>query len=275
MDDNFFDPSPSPNLDPADPLREWASQLQDPEIAKLMATDPKAAAQRLSDLGIPPPPDHIHAYTDGLGAENNVNAFNRNLKGTPGTFGGDPALQPATPDTSAPIRTKPDGTIAGNISDDPNAPIPGARPGSLLDKLLRPTQPGAPVPAPEAVPLPASDPRKSIPNDFDPATPPAVAETTPLPQARPAEAGPGASDLSAQKKKKSDDLGDALGGFSKSLSGVKPIAPPAPNFVGTPSVRGSHPIGAPNLQNLLSLVGQPQASPLSLTLGRLLATGKA
>lgn len=266
-DDNFFDPTPSPNLDPADPLREWATQLQDPELVKLMASDPKAAAEKMIELGIPPPPPHILQYADGMGTENNINAFTRNLKGSPGTFGGDPAL-----DTSTPVRTNPNGTIAGNLTDDPNAPIPGTRPGSILDKLIRPTQPAGDVPwgVPNPpTPLPTPDPRKVVPNDFDPAPP---TETVPFPQTRPAEAGPGASDLSAKKK---PSAGDALSDFSKSLSGVKPIPPPAPNYVGTPSVRSGHPIAAPNLQGLLGLVGQPQASPLALTLGRLLATGKA
>lgn len=269
-DDNFFDPSPtaSPNLDPADPLREWASQLQDPEIAKLMATDPQAAAKRMADMGIPPPPDHIHAYTDGLGPENNVTAFTRNLHSDPGTFGGaDPALDPSTP-----VRTNPDGSIAQNVSTNPDAPIPGARPGSILDKLLRPAQAAADVPwgVPNPpTPLPTPDPRKStLASDLDPAEP----ESVPLPQERPKEAGPGASDLSAKSK---TPKADALSEFSKSLTGIKPIPPPPPNHVGTPSVRSPTAINAPNLQNLLSLVGQPGPNPLALTLGRLLATGKA
>lgn len=291
MDENYFDPQPmaSPNLDEADPLREWAAQLQDPEIAKLMATDPEAAAKKLADLGIPPPPPHIMRYTDGLSRENSP--------GTP--IGGSPPL-PTQTVGGAPslpvVRTLPNGKIAGNITDndppsytDPMGAVPGGtaapatggpllpptKPGALFGYIGGGAPPAAPVASPQVGVKPGNSrrPSQDIDPGFDPAPEPEFNPSAgqPLvPRARPVEAGP--TDISAKKK---EDTGDALSGFSKSLAGVKPVPGAPPNYVGTPAVRSHGNISAPNLQTLLGLVGQAGPSPLGLTLGRLLATGKA
>lgn len=117
------------------------------------------------------------------------------------------------------------------------------------------------------VPLPQADPRKQLPGEaFDPeaSTPQPTKSTLEQEQA-------GNTDVSARKK---SDLAGGLADFGKSLQGVKPVAPPAPNFVGTPSVRSPTPIPGAQLSSLLQLVGQSPHGP-GLTLGRLLATGKA
>lgn len=106
---------------------------------------------------------------------------------------------------------------------------------------------------------------------LDPEVNPSPQSGIPLPRSRPSEAGPSSTDLSAQKK---PSVGDAFGDFSKSLAGVKPVQPPPVNPVGTPSVRSPSAMAAPNLANILSLIGQGNAPTLS-TLGRLLVAGKA
>lgn len=262
--DNFFDPeiSASPNLPESDPLREWAAQLQDPELAKLMAEDPAAAAKRMADLGIPPPPPQIQSYAEG-------------------GLGDERSRTMARPTE-----------IVGGASPPPPEPSPKAPPfsltpaeGSMGDKIVRllgstfgpqQNQPGqipatGPTPGrPGPVAREALAPGPSLPGtDLDPEINPnpVVAGATPIPRENPTRS----TDVGAQSKSK----GDALSDFGKSLQGVKPVAPPAPNYVGTPSVRAPGHIGAPNLQALLNTVGQPGPSPLGVTLGRLLATGKA
>lgn len=131
---------------------------------------------------------------------------------------------------------------------------------------------------PNAVPAPEPSPRltreDNIPSGaaLDP-VPEAVADRVPLPRARPTEAGAGASDISAQSKKPA--AADALGDFSKSLAGIKPIQPAPVNPVGTPSVRAPHATGAPNIQSLLQMIGQQNSPTVLSTLGRLLVAGKA
>lgn len=262
--DNYFDPIASPTLGEEDPLRTWAQQLQnDPELPKLMATDPQGAIDRMAKMGIPPPPPHIMSFTDGVDASNAPPSppSLRMPFEKPGGMVPSQTIGGAVPQYSDPV---------GAGAFDPQMPVFGPDGKMMGNQTSAQGQP--PVAAADAIPLPTPDPRKSLADSLDPT--PAPAEAVPLPVPRPAEAGPGASDISASKKKK-EDAGDALGGFAKSLQGVKPIAPPAPNFVGTPSVRAHGNIAAPNLQNLLSMVGQPGPSPLALTLGRLLATGKA
>lgn len=121
----------------------------------------------------------------------------------------------------------------------------------------------------------ASDPTPNTPppiNPLDPVETAGAGESVPLPRSRPKEAGPGASDISAQKKKEKED---ATSDLMKTLSGLKPIAPPPLNPVGTPSVRSPTATNAPQLSQILQLMGQSgQASP-GLTLGRLLVAGKA
>lgn len=281
--DNYFDPVASPNLGQDDPLRTWAAQLQsDPDLPKLMATDPQAAIEKMKALGLPPPPGDLMSYTDGLAKENSPSA---NLGGanpplpTQSIGGATPPPPPTAAIPEPPSRILREGSIADRLYrawNDGPPPVIGPN-GKMMGNLT--SSQGVPPVAPGAVepqiPLPASDPRRLAALDpvIDSEINPNPSSGIPLPVPRPKEAGVGASDLSARKK--IDETGDALGGFSKSLQGVKPVAPPPPNYVGTPSVRAHGNISAPNLQSLLSLVGQPGPSPLGLTLGRLLATGKA
>lgn len=271
-DDNYFDPistaTASPNLSQDDPLRAWVAQLQsDPDLPKLMATDPQAAIAKMQAAGIPPPPADLKQYTDGLGPENSIPGIKRQTM--PGTYGGaDPAPTPAAAPTP-PFNPTPQ---AGSITE---------RMYRLLGSTFGPSTAQA---SPEPVPVPMADPRKAAPAappvaPAAPATPPNYLD--PLePEVNPHPVAPGGVPLptpnpTTPAAAAKPSTADALSGFSKSLQGVKPVAGPPPNFVGTPSVRSPGAISAPNLQALLGLVGQPAPSPLGMTLGRLLATGKA
>lgn len=130
--------------------------------------------------------------------------------------------------------------------------------------------PAVPVVAPPPA-VPVAGPA-SAGGALDPAEEPSAAETVPLPRARPAEAGPGSSDISAQKK---GDLSGAFTDFTKTLSAVKALQPPAVAPVGTPSVRSATAAGAPNIASILQQIGASQKPDPLLTLGRLLVAGKA
>lgn len=268
MEEDYFSPSASPNLPQDDPLRSWLSAVQsDPQLAGLMTTDPQGAIDRMKELGIPPPPQGFTAYTDGLGAENSIP--NRHPKGTPpGTYGGaepsvpyPPGGDPMTADARPP-------SILERAKTAVTGMFPTFSPSGQLQGNLTSAQGQPPAAAP---PLPVPRPQVAAAASSDD-TGANLDGGVPMPRARPPEAGPGASDFSAKKK---ESLGDALSGFGKSLQGVKPVPPPAPNFVGTPSAPSHPAIQAPNLNALLAMVGQGAPSPLGLTLGRLLATGKA
>jgi hypothetical protein len=173
---------------------------------------------------------------------------------------------PASPSTPGLAYSDP----GGGFGADPSGELPVFGPGGKMQGNLTSGQ-GQP---PTAVPPLATPPSVVAPaapsSAFDPT--PEVPSSVPLPRPRPAEAGPGASELSSSKK---PSASDALSDFSKSLAGVRPVAPPALNPVGTPSVRSPTAAGAPNIQALLQMIGQQnQATPLS-TLGRLLVAGKA
>lgn len=268
--ENFFDPIASPNLPEDDPMRAWAAQVQsDPQLAQLMATDPQGAMDRMKELGIPPPPMGFTAYTDGLTAENSIP--NRHPKGAPpGTYGG------AEPDPVIPPGTDP---MAGNLPRNKSIieRVVGAFPtfgtnGKMMGNLTSaqgqpPAAPGADLseqPTPSTgVPIPRADPRKEVPAGFflDPQT----AGDDTLPE--------NATSTEGRVTKK----GEAKEGFSdlaKGLEGVKPPPGVPPQKISSPNSPRPNAIQAPQLSALLSLVGQP-ASPVAMTLGRLLATGKA
>lgn len=223
-------------LSPDDPLRAWVQSLDDPGMAALLATDPEKAKEIMIQRGIAPPP-HATPYADATASSDPEAAGGMQVPAYPPDSG-----------ANAPIRTASDGSIMGNITS-PASPTRAVNP-----------------PASNVLPVPTSPT-----NALDPEE---TASTIPLPQERPKEAGPGASDLSAKKKDK--DYAGALGDFSKSLAGVKPVQPPPVNPVGTPSVRSPSSSGAPNIANLLAMAGQQaQQHALAQTLGRLLVAGKA
>lgn len=297
MAGEFFDPTPdavttpSSNLPENDPLREWAAQLQDPEIMAAMAKDPQSAINKMIERGIPPPPPEISRYAEG-----GIDTLRNPPLPTQVVGGATPAPQipPGTDPMSPniPAETGADAwrrakNIGSGIVDsvkETGSNIAGALPtfdirGKLMGNLTSSQgTPSKPEPAysgggvgsdPDARRLPVPPPT----NYFDPepeVNPSPVAQgQVPLPREnplRPTEAG-------AQSK--TDQWSQGLQGFSDSLKGVKAPAGPPLNPVGTPSVRSPSSINAPALTNLLSLVGQPAPSPLALTLGRLLATGKA
>lgn len=136
--------------------------------------------------------------------------------------------------------------------------------------LSQPKEPFRMTPDPDIPAQPPAETKVAAnpTNSFDPEA------TTPMPKERPAEAGPGATegdtDVSAQSKGMS--TGDRI---TKALSGLKGMAPPAPNPVGTPGVRAPNNIATSPIHQLLAVLGQ-QASPDPIaTLGRLLVAGKA
>lgn len=168
----------------------------------------------------------------------------------------------------------------------PQAPATGSifgRLGKLLEGSPDPTASQGPVtlnpsgvapagspPAPQPAPTPgAAPPVNANPFDPEPNPSPVAPGTIPLPRPNPTQD----TDVSSQEKKKT--VGDALSNLSKTLAGVKPIAPPPVNAVGTPGVRSPQAVNAPNLSQILQLLGaQAKPDPIS-TLGRLLVAGKA
>lgn len=264
--DNFFDPpSASPNLPEDDPLRQWAMDIQrDPELHKLMATDPQAAARRMADMGIPPPPGNLQAYTDGQDASNSVPpiAPYRTARSGPGIIGG--AEPPPTPGSNF------DPSQMANAGGEQFPVFKGGKlQGNLTSAQGTPPATNPPLPDQKIPPATTTVASADTGSYFDPP----ILDPEPNPSAGqplvPKER-PVSTDLSSKNK-----TADGLDSFSKSLQGVRPIPPAPPNFVGTPAAPHHTAITAPNLQHLLSLVGQPGPSPLGLTLGRLLATGKA
>jgi len=258
-----FDPAGT--LSENDPLREWAKNLEtDPVLGTLLLTDPQAAIDRMVAKGVPPPNTGTSAFSepsrDQIPDYGNAKPASVPLppERTP-----NPPFTPGVPPTSIFGRLglgqgKP---AAAEVVTDPTADQgPHRLPSAGATKAWR-----------DSTPLPGTVPVAAAATPFDPApvpSPPVV----PLPVERPAEAGAGASDVSAKKK---PDLGDALTDFSKSFAGVKPIPPPALNPVGTPSVRTPHAAGAPSIAALLQYMGQT-AQPSALSnLGRLLVAGKA
>jgi hypothetical protein len=210
-----------------DPLKAWLSQMNDPGLAALMVTNPEKAKEIMIQKGMPPPPDSASAFTD-------------------------PATGMNVPGASPFVRTNPDGTIAGNLSNppDPDIPLPTPDPRKTT------------APPPQVTPQPtlnALDPEEN-PN-------PVPEGSVPTPLARPTEAGP--------PNKAKPSVSDALSDFSKSLAGVKPIPPPPLNPVGTPQVHAPNALRTPDIASLLALAGQSAQAGKLATLGRLLATGKA
>lgn len=273
--ENFFDPIASSNLPEDDPMRAWVAQVQsDPQLASLMTTDPQGAMNRMRELGIPPPPMGFTAYTDGLSAENSVP--NRHPKGaSAGTYGGAPPPSAPYPPTGDAMTAdaRPPSLVERGVAAVRGAFPTFNRRGELMGNLTSaqgqpPTSAGADLseqPTPSVgVPVPRSDPRKEVPAGVF--LDPQMAEgDDKLPE--------NATSTEGTVVKK----GDAKGGFSelsKGLQGVKPPPGVPPQRISSPAPPRANAIQAPQLQSLLSLVGQP-ASPVAMTLGRLLATGKA
>lgn len=245
MDGSPFDPASTLGAD--DPLRAWAAQQElDPVTGQLLLTDPQRAIDRLIARGVPPPAGQAMAYDDpgsGSVSQGNTDVLPPNAGiQRPGAFLG----------------------VIGGMHDVPNDALPVFGPNGKMmgNQTSAQSQRPAPDPTlttPYGLPAPANSP-------FDPSP------SVPLPVPRPEEAGPGASDISAAKKKSPSD---AISDFSKSLSGVRPVQPPPVNPVGTPSVRSPTAAGATNIQNLLALIGQQSGGSPIQTLGRLLVAGKA
>lgn len=171
----------------------------------------------------------------------------------------------APPDVHAPpvmAYSDPMGNETGGL--DPGPPIRTNRDGTIAGNITAPSNPDAPQ-QPVSVPLPV--PRPAAASALDPEEDAGSSTPTgeiPLPKARPAE---------ADAKKPS--AGDALGDFSKSLSGVKALQAPPLNPVGTPSVRSPSAVSAPNLANIIALSQGTAPQTVLQRLGQLLVQGKA
>lgn len=236
IEDRFNAAFPAMPAAQPDPLAEWSQNLTPEELQYLKDGNAQEAIDRLVARGVPPPPSQITSFA-------------------PIAPVGLPSVMQGQDSGTLPVFK--DGKLQGNLTSDQGTP---------------------PTEAPQDVPLPQADPRKAAPTpSFDP-EPDGPDETPsgseiPLPKPRPTEAGPGASDISAQSK--TGKVADGLGGFAQSLAGVKaPIAPPL-NAVGTPAAPHPSAVQAPNVASLLQLIGQ-QSQPNALqTLGRLLVAGKA
>ena len=226
---------PAQTLSAGDPLRAWADRNIDWRTGRLLAPDPQKAIDSMISRGVAPP--DVHAD----GTPSSVLALQ-------GAGGND-----VDPTTGMPI-FGPDGRMQGNLTSAQGQP-PQPVPSMPIPTPTPPRMPSAPVQMAAAEPEPASP--------LDP---------IPTPQERPKEAGPGASDLSARKK---GDAAGAVSDFNKSLAGVKALAPPPLNAVGTPSVRSPTGISAPNIANLIALTQGTAPQSVAQTLGKLLVQGKA
>lgn len=256
--DNYFDPAMTLGAD--DPLRAWAAENLDPETGKLIIADPSKAIEQMIAKGVPPPPDAPPmAYTDGYG---------EGVTGArPPTYPGEVIGGARPPQPRAPTAQEIGAASAGVESTgfpifDQNGRMLGNQ-TSAQGQVPRPPvvpQVAAPVVAP-----PAASPLDPLEPEVNPS-----AGQPLIPRPRPAEAP--SSEVGAKKK---GDLEGGLNDFAKSFAGVKALQPPPVNPVGTPAVRGHSAINAPNVNQLLQLIGQQQASPVLSTLGRLLVAGKA
>jgi hypothetical protein len=151
-----------------------------------------------------------------------------------------PASKPPGAGSGMPVvRQNPDGSINGNVSDD------GAFPPPPTKVVVHPALTPVPLPSPRV--------------DEEATAAGGTARGAP-------------TDLSGKKK---GDLSGGLDDFTKSLAGLKAMAPPPLNPVGTPSVRSPGQINTPNLSALLQLFGQQSRPDPVSTLGRLLVAGKA
>lgn len=234
-EDAFSSFDPAQTLGPDDPLREWAANNMDFRTGRLLQQDPAAAIDSMIKRGIPPPDVHADG-SSALGYAGEVGDTSQTGMGG------------APDDVRAPVRTLPNGKIAGNIT----APV------------INPPAPVLPA-VPVSVPASAT-PVKADDGDSD----------TDEKKRLSAQDAKDDAEEDAKDALKKNDAGDALAGFSKSLAGIKaPTAPPL-NAVGTPSVRSPGSISAPNVNNLISLLSSG-AVPQSVApaLGRLLVQGKA
>lgn len=181
------------------------------------------------------------------------------------------ALEDASNATGLPVSASSFADPSGN-NIDPNSGMPTTDLGTPVQNNRGLTPPPEPyrMPDPVAAPPPETTIKVNPSNAFDPEA------TTPMPSPRPTEAGPGASDLSAQSAggdgKEGPSAGDRI---TKALAGLKAMTPPAPNPVGTPGVRAPNNIASSSAHHLLALLGQQAAPDPIATLGRLLVAGKA
>lgn len=270
-DDNYFDSSASPTLPQDDPLRQWINSVQsDPQLAGLMATDPQGAMNRMRELGIPPPPQGFTAYTDGLGEGSGFPGYPRVRSGQSEVVGGAPPPPAPYPQGGDPMTAgAPPKSLFERGADVVSGWAPKLDPRAYLNwQKQNPLPDFAEAPQPTAgTPIPRSDPRKPPGDFFDPAP-----ESAPAPMSTLAQEQNTNTDVGAQKKK--PDAATAFSEFGKSLQGVKPPPQVAPQRISSPNAPAHPAIQTQNLNGLLSLVGQ-RAPEVALTLGRLLATGKA
>jgi hypothetical protein len=227
------------NLGPQDPLIDWASNLKPSELqdfVKQHTLDPQSAIDKLIERGIAPPPTipgSASSYVPGA------------PPATPTMgWGGKPVVPQDSPMARPPA---PEDIVGdpryGNLTDVPwkpgDAVADTSIPKSVMPAGVRQNWPA---------PLPVSRPAGA---DLDAVKKPVEVAAAEGPRA--AEEKP--EDTSSQNKKKGD-FGEAMSDFQKSLAGVKALAPPPVNPVGTPSVRSPTSINAPGIQQLLALAGQ-------------------
>lgn len=224
-DTDYTSFDPASTLSANDPLQEWANNNIDWRTGKLLQQDPQSAINSLIARGVPPPSaDAPLAYVGEAG------------------MGGAP-----DPDANAPIRTNPNGTIAGNITSPSPPGGPSAPPG---------TNPQAP-PKPANLPNTATTPKQTPAEDDS-------SEDEPKKTASD-------DDSKKKKKTKADDAGDALAGFSKSLAGVKAPEQPKISPIGTPGAPHPNAISTPDISKLVGLL-QGGAVPASVAPGNVLAS---
>jgi hypothetical protein len=267
-------------LGPNDPLIDWGSNMKPADLMQYMH-DPEGFKQNMINQGVPPPDHHYVATPTGLQAVDPqsgqpiIRTAGGKIQGNLSDYLGPSAAQAVAPPGQPRSLAYMD--PGGGLGQSPEAealpesakrvpvspadvgkaflppPITPQRPPPELPKLRNPSE------VPEGtIPLPRPSPLRQGPAELPP-----IPETEPRPGSTPAK-------RAEEKKDKVEPLSsEAMSDFAKSLQGVKMPQRPAWQPMGAPAVRS--PVGIqPQIQTLLSAIGQGRPSPQQVALMRLL-----
>jgi hypothetical protein len=275
-----------------DPLIDWASTMKPSQFAQYVH-DPEGFKQNMINSGQAPPE---HNYVQGPGGQLQAVDLNNNpirtdaqgrIQGNVSDYLNPPpqtAAQAVAP-PAAPGRSRALGYVdpGGGFGQSPEQenlpeagkgtpPSPGAVGRAFIPAPITPQRP-----PPELPPLRNPSP---VPEGTTPMPRPSPLRPTDIPQAgaeRPdtgvTEGAPGNKPAAEKAKEKKDVVepysSEAVSDFAKSLQGVKMPTRPAWQPMGAPGVRGAVGI-QPQIQTLLSAIGQGRPTPQQLSLMRLL-----
>jgi hypothetical protein len=283
----FGDPNPPGTmtplgLSPDDPLHDWGSNMKPSDLTQYVH-DPQGFVNNMINSGqAPPSHNYVQSPTgrlqavDQSGAPIRTSAQGR-IQGNISDYLGPATGQTAQQAVAAPVAPGGAPRLAymdpgGGFGQSPEAealpesgkgtpPSPGSIGGAFIPAPITPQRPPPDLP-------PLRNPNPVLPG------------TTPLPRAnptRPAEiseeaGGAPAPATSTPEKKVAEKKAfspEAVDDFAKSLQGVKMPTRPVWQPMGAPAVRS--PVGVqPQIQALLSAIGQGRPSPQQVALMRLL-----